>query len=76
MTEPKRRPSRTKMVMERKQMLTEQDKTNLEYSINKTLTEMQNDALSALIYDGKNMVALVRSKMEMYEALLEKVRKM
>jgi len=64
------------MVMERKQMLTEQDKTNLEYSINKTLTEMQNDALSALIYDGKNMVALVRSKMEMYEALLEKVRKM
>ena len=56
-------------------MLTEEDKTNLEYAINKTLVEMQNDALTALIYDGKNMVDIVRSKMEMFEALLEKVRK-
>jgi len=57
-------------------MFTEEEKSNLEYSINSTLTDLQKDALTALIYGGKDMVRLIRSKMEMFEELLEKVRKM
>jgi len=56
-------------------VFTEKDLTNIEYAINMLLAEMQKDAWSAIIYEGKELALLVKNKMEEFEQLLEKVRK-
>ena len=55
---------------------TEKDLTNIEYAVNMLLAEMQKDALSAIIYEGKEFALQVKNKMEEFEQLLEKVRGM
>ena len=55
---------------------TEKDLTNIEYAVNMLLAEMQKDALSAIIYEGKEFALQVKNKMEEFEQLLEKVREM
>ena len=56
-------------------VFTEKDLTNIEYAINMLLAEMQKDAWSAIIYEGKDLALQVKNKMEEFEQLLEKVRK-
>jgi hypothetical protein len=57
-------------------VFTDDELTNIEYAINMLLVEMQKDALSAIIYEGREFALQVKNKMEEFEELLEKVRKM
>ena len=57
-------------------LLTDEDKTNLEYSIHKTMLELKNDNITACIYEGREMLKLINEKIVVFEKLLEKVRKM
>ena len=55
-------------------MLDKKDLVNIEYAINMLLVEMQKDAWSAIIYEGKEFASQVQKKMEEFEQLIEKVR--
>ena len=54
--------------------MTEEEYQLIESSINLTIVELQKDALSAIMYDSKQVLPIIRDRMERYESILKKLK--